>query len=116
MIEDTEVPRRRLMDNEVAVISHTIGRMANDMDDMKTSMKELTVAMNRLALAEERISHMGGAVERAFKNIELLIGRVNELERKSLVHSKTSDWVDKVIWLVVGAVVTALLIKLGLQS
>lgn len=98
----------------VEILVHKVGRMADDMDDIKQSMKELSQNMGRLALAEERISTMNGSMERAFKAIEVLTARIGDLERKAVSYTQTAMWVDKGIWLILGIALTTVLIKSGM--
>lgn len=97
----------------VEILVHKVGRMADDMDDIKQSMKELSQNMGRLALAEERISTMNGAVERCFKAIEQMTTRISDLEKKAVTYGQAAMWVDKGIWLVLGAALTTVLVKSG---
>lgn len=103
----------RTPDAAVEVLVHQVGRMANDMDEMKQSMKELSQNMSRLALAEERITQTNAVIERLFKAVEVLTARVGALEQKAVIAAQTGKWVDKIVWLVFGAAVTTVLVKSG---
>lgn len=112
----TEERQRRSSDAALEIIAERMNRMAIDMDDMRMSMKELSHAMSRIAIVEERIARNASATERAFKNIEGIDQRVTTLESKSVQYGKTTDWVDKVIWAVIGAVLLAVLFKAGITA
>lgn len=106
--------QERTTDPSVDVLIHQVSRMANDMDDIKMSMKELSQSMSRLALAEERITQTNSNLERVFKSLEVITARVAELERKAAVFAITNLWVDKAMWLAFGGLATFAAKKVGM--
>lgn len=87
-----------------------------DVGEMKQALKELAGAVTRLALVEERQINMAAAVERSFgaiatvqQDVKGIDGRVKTLEIAQPMQAKTTEWVDKILWLVVGAFVSGLL-------
>jgi methyl-accepting chemotaxis protein len=92
---------------------HKIGRVADDLDEMKTAMKELSQSISRLALAEERITQTNAALERSFTVLDKLSARVAELEKKAVAFAQTNQWVDKAVWLIVGGALTTVMLKAG---
>lgn len=95
----------------LAVLEHKITSMHSDMGEVRNVLKELTAAINRLALVEERQSQLSLTLERAFKvldrieeraevdrkdvrnEIAKLDTRVNILEVAEPMQKQTSKWV-----------------------
>lgn len=88
----------------------------DDVSDMKSVLKELTVAINRLAVVEERQQQTATALERAFAALEKVEMRTSALELANVNTSRTSSMVDKGAWLIIGAVVTAIMVAIGLKK
>ena len=80
-----------------------------DVNDMKGILKELTQAINRLALVEERQTQTAASLERAFVALKEVEGRVSTLELSNVNTSRTSASFDKIVWMAVTAVGTAIL-------
>lgn len=85
-----------------------------DITDIKLVLKELTVAINRLAIVEERQSQAAEALERAFTALEKVEIRVTNLEMVSVNSKQTNDWVGKAIWAALAVLVIFILRKVGL--
>lgn len=84
-----------------------VAAMSNDIAEIKGTLKDLTAAVNRLAVIEERQQNTKEALERAFSTIAKIDGRVSVLEQAQPLQKQSTDWVNKVIGLVVAAVVGA---------
>lgn len=97
------------------LILHRLEAMEGSMNSMQGSLTKLAESMSRLAIAEERIAQVNEALGRAFKAIEAVDTRVGRLELAAPLNNKSTQTVDKVIWLVIAAVVGALLIEVGLK-
>jgi hypothetical protein len=85
-----------------------------DVSDMKAVLKELTVAINRLAIVEERQSETAKSMERAFTAIDKITVRLMSLEQGAVNSARTSGWIDKGIAATVGAVAVYVAKKLGI--
>ena len=94
-----------VMDARLAVLHQ-------DVTDVKVALKELTGAITRLALVEERMAIASQAQERAFKAMGELERRLVEIEKKLPEYSKASIWIDRGIYATVAASLTYLLKKL----
>lgn len=77
----------------------------NDISDMKSVVQELTKAVVKLALIEERQTHASQALERAFSEIEKCHERIDKydtridlLEREQPLQHQTSQWVLAAVW------------------
>lgn len=86
----------------------------SDVVDMKTALNELSKAITKLALVEERQSQTAEALERAFKAISRIEDRLSILERSAPKSKETSAWVDRFIFGAVMAVAGFIGTKLGL--
>lgn len=87
----------------------------DDVSDMKSVLKELTVAINRLAIVEERQQQTAASLERAFTALEKVEARTTVLELANVNTSRTSTLIDKSLWLLVGAVITGVLVAIGVK-
>lgn len=81
--------------SDVTVLSAKLQTLHTDVADIKGSIKELTSAINKLALVEERISNAVAAQERTFKAIEKLESRIDNLEKSQVTSENMSKWIDR---------------------
>jgi len=109
---DYQGPERRmnpdLLDAKMAMLHQDVG-------DIKAALKELTSAITRLALVEERIATTSAAQERAFSAIAKIENRLLEIEKKLPEYSKASIWVDRGIWAAAAAAMVYVAKKVGLM-
>lgn len=128
MIDDYTGPERR--DNEQAwsafakqlsVLHADVGDIKSGMSDFRDGMKELSSAILKLALVEERQAHASQAMERAFRLLEKLEQRVDgialrvtELEKTEPMQAKTSEWVERALWAAASAALMFIASKSGL--
>lgn len=85
-----------------------------DVGDIKDAIKELTSAITRLALVEERIASTAAAQERAFTAIANVEKRITEIEKKLPEYSRVSIWVDRGVWAAAAAAMMYAAKKVGL--
>lgn len=107
------IPTDRRANNNAAT-NIKLDALHEDITDIKLVLKELTVAINRLAIVEERQSQAAEALERAFTALEKVEIRVTNLEMVSVNSKQTNDWVGKVIWAGLAVLVIFILRKVGL--
>jgi hypothetical protein len=93
-----------------------IKALHEDVSDMKDVLKELTAAINRLALVEERQAQTALALERAFAALTKVEDRLARLELAGVNSTRTSAMVDKGIWIIVTAIVVSVLSYLGIKK
>lgn len=86
------------MSDDVTGISVKLELLHDDVRDMKSVLKDLTTAINRLAVVEERQLQFGEAVGRAFKGLEEVRLRVHALESVAVTSKQTNDWAGKALW------------------
>ena len=85
-----------------------------DVGDIKSALKDLTSAITRLALVEERMSTASAAQERAFKALAEMEKKVVEIEKILAAQTKTTNWVDRGIWAALAALGVYIMKKVGL--
>lgn len=91
-------------DTEIALLSAKLETLHGDVAEIKGAMGELTRAIMKLALIEERLATANSAQERAFSAISKLESRVAGLEQKAPINDKTTMWIDRGITGIIGAV------------
>lgn len=94
---------------EAALTAQKLDTIMADMSDLKSAIKDLTSAVTRLAVVEERVASATDSLRRAFKEIERHDGRIKVLETAQPMQQQSSTMVNDVVKLVVVAVLTALL-------
>jgi hypothetical protein len=82
---------------ESSVLTVKIDMLHSDVVDMKTALNELSKAITKLALVEERQAQTADAMERAFKAIGKVEDRLSALELTMPKTKETSAWVDRFI-------------------
>jgi prefoldin subunit 5 len=80
---------------DVSLLSARLQTLHTDVSDIKGTLKDLTQAINKLALVEERITNAVAAQERSFKAIEKLEERIDALERSQVTTDNTNKWIDR---------------------
>ena len=90
-------------DTEIALLSAKLETLHGDVAEIKGAMSELTKAIMKLALIEERLAVASSAQERAFNAISKIESRVALLEQKAPMNDKTTMWLDRGITAVIGA-------------
>ena len=88
---------------DVNMLSARLQTLHTDVSDIKGTLKDLTSAINKLALVEERISNAVAAQERTFKALEKMEERIERLEKAQVIDDNTSKWIDRGIVAFVGA-------------
>jgi hypothetical protein len=96
-------------EGQLAVVSARLGSLIDDVTEIKRSMREMALAMTRLAVFEERQVTDREGLGRAFDAIGQLDGRVKSLEQAQPIQKQASDWVHKILGQVVSLVVGAVI-------
>ena len=92
--------------SEMSVLATRIQTLHTDVSDIKGTLKDLTTAINKLALVEERISNAVAAQERTFKVIEKMEERIEKLEKAQALDESQSKWLDRGFVALLGAAAT----------
>lgn len=96
------------------ILGHRLAALHEDVSEMKTALRQLTSAVNKLALVEQQQGQMAKSMERAFAAIEKVDARVAEIEKRLPEVTRTSVWVDRAVWGAVAAAGALALKKIGL--
>lgn len=123
--------------DHLSLIEHRLSSIEGSHDELRDAIKELTIAINKLAIVDERqvqaaliMDRLTQSVDKAHSRIDglqsefakalqqaksdcqaevkTLDTRVVNLEKSAPIQEKTAHWVEKVQWLVFGTVLTAL--------
>lgn len=104
--------------SDARLIAVRLHALHNELVDMKAAMREMSSAIIRLALIEERQAQYALNLERVAASLEALQGRLSTLERAQPLNDAqvkhTSKWVDRLAWSAIGLVVMYVLKKVGL--
>lgn len=74
-----------------------------DVSEIKGALRDLTSAITKLALIEERQTVTNAALERAFVAISRVEDRLTELERLAPINNQSRVWVERFVMAVIGA-------------
>ena len=109
-------PNRREGDATVLLIAHKLESLHEDVGAMRSVLKDLTTAITKLALIEERQTQSSLAQERAFKVLEKLEARVDKLEAAAPINNQASSLVMRALWAAGAAAAMFVAIKTGLTK
>lgn len=90
-------------DNEINLLAVKLQSLHEDVGDIKGTLQNLTNAITKLALVEERLSVTMNAQERAFTAIASVEKRLAALEAKVPVTDNSMKWVDRGVTALVAA-------------
>lgn len=94
-----------MTNEDINLLSVRLQSLHEDVGDIKGTLQNLTAAITKLALVEERLSVTMAAQERAFKAIGNVESRLVALEAKVPVTDNSMKWVDRGITAIVAAAV-----------
>lgn len=100
--------------SDMSLLSHRLDTLHSDVGEMKAAMRELTTAITKLALIEERQTHAALAQERAFNVLSKLEERVARLETLAPANKRVNIWLDRASWAGLGLLAMLLVKKSGL--
>ncbi len=69
-----------------------------DVADMKQVLKDLTTAISKLAIVEERQAQTSLAIERVLASLSRIDDRVSTLEESVPDSRRTAVWMDRAVW------------------
>lgn len=116
-MEQYKGPERRKdppMDPNVSILSTRLEALHSDVSEIKSAMNNLSAAITKLALVEERQTAASAALERAFNAIAKIEERLVVLERADAHNKRTNKYVDSMIWAAAAASVVFVAAKAGL--
>jgi len=94
--------RRRDM-KEFTELAGKLMSLHEDVSEIKGALKDLTSAITKLALIEERQTVTNAALERAFVAISRVEDRLTELERLAPMNNQSRVWVELFVVALAGA-------------
>ena len=97
------------------VLNERLNALHGDLSEVKSALAQLSAAITKLALVEERQSQTAAALERAFKTIDKIEQRVKAIEEANVTHKATSIWVDRGITAAFAIAATIILRSLGIS-
>lgn len=108
-IADMQVP-----EEATTALTMRLQVLHEDVTDIKSVLKDLTSAITKLALIEERQAQASAAQERAFKALGRIEDRVAALEKRVPINDHMNRWVERVTTAVILAVVVYGLKQIGI--
>jgi hypothetical protein len=94
---------RRKDVKELTELTTKLLTLHNDVHEIKTALKELTSAITKLALIEERQTVTNASLERAFVAIDRIEIRLSEVEKLVPINSQARVWVERFVIALCGA-------------
>jgi hypothetical protein len=79
--------------------------LQEDVSEIKNVMKDLAIALTKLALIEERQTVTNQTLERAFTAISRLESRLSDLERLAPINNQSRVWVERFVLAISGAAI-----------
>ena len=98
-------PERRTDMVEIQTLATKLQSLHTDVSDIKGALKELTLAINKLAIIEERQTTISGSIERAFSAITRIEDRISIIEREAPNNQRIGAWVDRAVFAILGVAV-----------
>jgi hypothetical protein len=112
---------RRHSDSLIEVVATRLDALHGDMQDLKTSQREMTSAFQKLLVIEERQTAASASLERAFvaldktsNDVDAVEKRVDSIERDAPMQKQTSNWVVSAVWGAAILAVTIIAQKIGI--
>ena len=103
MADEWSGAERRKDVKELNELASKLMSLHDDVSEIKGALKDLTSAITKLALIEERQSVTNAALERAFVAISRVEDRLSELERIAPMNNQSRIWVERFVIAVAGA-------------
>jgi len=92
------------------VLAVRLDLLHEDVSEIKTALGKLSDAITKLALVEQSQLQTAEALERAFKSIERIEGRLRALEETKPETARSTRWMDRIGGMV-GAIILAAALK-----
>lgn len=102
------------MSDNLDLLNHKFDNLNETVGDMKQSIKELTIAITKLTLIEERQLQTTQSIEKAFISISRIEDRLNKLEILTPANKKVNLWLDRASWAAMGLITMLVIKKTGL--
>ena len=103
MADDWSGAERKKDMQDFKELSNKMLSLHEDVSEIKGALKDLTSAITKLALIEERQSVTNAALERAFGAISRVEDRLTEIERLAPINNQSRVWVERFVLALAGA-------------
>lgn len=77
-------------------------------------LRDLTTAITKLALIEERQSQLSHTLDRVFRSVESLEVRLAHMEKQAPAANRINTWIDRLVWATLAGAVLFVLKKGGM--
>ena len=101
-------------DATIAILGHKVDALHHDVGEMKSALKDVAMALNKLTLVEERQSHSNAAQKRMLEKIDAMESRIDKLEKADVKHGQAATWVMNAVWGAAGLLCMYIAKMLGL--
>lgn len=91
-----------------------LDRMEKTQDETRATLREVAMALNKLAVIEERQQASSTAIERLAVEQKKLDERLRSLEIAEPMQAQTAEWVRSAVWAAASAAAMFAAGKLGL--
>mgnify|MGYP000188658014 FL=1 len=82
------------MESKISVLEEQTKNMSEDINDIKTSLRDIAAAMQSLAVLEQKHNDSYDAIVRAHKRLDDQENRVRKIELSTASHL----WMERVVW------------------
>jgi len=100
-------------EQEPSVLYHHIKLLHTDVMEVKAALGRLTEAITKLALIEDRQIRAAECIDRAFKAIDGVERRMQDVEKQlpslNQQSTNTGAWIDKIAWAAMSGITVYLL-------
>ena len=103
MADEWSGAERRKDVKELNELASKLLSLHEDVSEIKGALRDLTSAITKLALIEERQTVTNASLERAFVAISRVEDRLSELERIAPINNQSRIWVERFVVAVAGA-------------
>ena len=94
---------RRREAKELSELANKLLSLHEDVSEIKGALRDLTSAITKLALIEERQTVTNASLERAFVAITKVENRLFELEKLAPFNNQSRMWVERFVVALAGA-------------
>lgn len=82
------------IESKISVLEEQTKNMSGDINDIKTSLRDIAAAMQSLAVLEQKHNDSYDAIVRAHKRLDDQENRVRKIELSTAQHL----WMERVVW------------------
>lgn len=110
--EEVDMPQNN--NNDLGVLTAKMTTLHEDVIEIKAALRQLSDAITKLALVEERQTQAAAALERAFLAIDKVEARLAAIETNQPDQKRAAKWLDRAVLALIGALAAMFAKKVGL--